>query len=358
MKMRKLICAFLALVMTSLVLCSCGETADVIYAKDKSGNIVAAMNENMFSYHLSEQKSSFVMLGVEDTAEYWNKTPQSGGRSMGDIVFDYIVDSAKKIVAGAYLYETVKNSSEDAKAQFSQNELDIEKQLDAIEQQLISSMGSKSALESYLSGFGIDLKNLRKYNELLLKNDSLKNSIVPEEEDKKEYFAENYAIVKHILVNTTFKAKEDGSLVSLTEDEIAAKLELADSINARLSAGEAFEELWEQYKDADAAGAAKYPEGYFVCENSGFTKAFEQAALDMQVGEIRTVKGDYGVHIIKKYPMDAEKYNLYEDVDTSLENKLSDRIYSETVAPYAAAVVADSELLSGFSIVSAPTMLG
>lgn len=358
MKMRKLICAFLAFAMTALVTTSCGKTADVIYIADKNGNTVAAMNENIFSYHLSEQKSSFVMFGVTDSAEYWNKTPQSGGKSMGDIVFDYIVDSAKNIVAGAYLYDTVKNSSEGAKVQFSQNDIDIEKQLDSIEQQFISSMGSKSALESYLSGFGIDLKNLRKYNELLLKNDSLRSSIVPGEDEKKAYFEENYSIVKHILVNTTFKAKEDGSLVSLTEQEIAAKLELADSINARLSAGEVFEDLWEQYKDADAAGAAKYPQGYFVCENSSFTPTFKQAALDMQVGEIRTVKGDYGVHIIKKYPMDAEKYNLYEDVESAITNSIVNKIYSETIAPYAAAVTINSESLANFSIVSAPTMLG
>ena len=57
----------------------------------------------------------------------------------------------------------------------------------------------------------------------------------------------------------------------------------------------------------------------------------EQAALDMQVGEIRTVKGDYGVHIIKKYPMDAEKYisglNMFIITKTVARTVENDRIH-------------------------------
>lgn len=360
MKMRKLICAFCACVLTVSLLASCGGTSDVLYIEDAGGKKVVAMNENMFSYHLSDNKT-YYLLGIgatTDAAEFWNASANIQGKTIGDMAFDSVVSRAKKMLAGAYLYESLRSSTPESKELFTQMDIQIEKQVDALESQLVSSMGSKSALSSYLSGFGVDLKNLREYYTLSFKEVALRSTLAPDEQEKKEYFSQNYSIVKHILVNTSFKVKEDGSKVSLSEEEIATKLALADSINARLSAGEAFEDLWEEYKDADATGAAMYPDGYFVSADSNYTASFKEAALDMAVGELRTVKSDYGVHIIKKYPMDAEKYNLYESIASELETAVTDKKYAELIAPYAETVKINSEALSQFSIVSAPIMLG
>jgi parvulin-like peptidyl-prolyl isomerase len=226
-------------------------------------------------------------------------------------------------------------------------------------EQLTRSLGSKGELESYLSQFGVDIKNLRAYYTLYFKSEAIKASFTATEEEKEAYFADNYSIVKHILINTTFKVKDDGSKVSQTEEERAVQLARAEALSARLSAGEDFDELWAmpEYQDADAAGAAKYPEGYFVRENSQFTPEFEAAALDMKDGEIRTVNGTYGIHIMKKYPMDSKKYNLYSDVDKELSSAVASANYEKAVAPYAEKVVVDEELLSAYSMASAPTML-
>lgn len=348
----------LVAVISLTCLVSCGETKNVIYYEDESGKTVAAMNENIFSYHLSENKTVYLYsFGyTTDMAQLWNTQASEDGKTIGDLVFDDIVSYAKQFVASAYVYEYTKNNVEEMKDNLTENDIQIEKQVDELINQLISTQGSKSGLESFLSGYGIDIKNLRDYYQMYYKMMTLQNAISVSEEEKKEYFRDNYSIVKHILVNTSFKVKDDGSRVSLTEAELAEKKALAESINARLSAGESFEELWEIYKDSDAAGAEKYPEGYFVCKNSGFTPEFEQAALDMKEGEIRTIEGSYGIHIIKKYPMDAEKYNLYSDVYSAVGSSISNTVFDELIAPYMSNVKIDEEVLASYNIVSAPVL--
>ncbi len=356
--LKSLCFTLLAAVISVTSLVSCGESRNVIYYEDGNGKIIAAMNENMFSYHLSENKTVYLYSfgSTTDAAEFWNIQASEDGRTIGDYAFDTIVNNAREMVASAYVYEDTKNNVEEMKDALAENDIQIEKQVDELMNQLISTQGSKSGLESFLSGYGIDIKNLRSYYELYYKMTTLQNAITVSEDEKKDYFRDNYSIVKHILVNTSFKVKDDGSRVSLTEAELAEKKALAESINARLSAGESFEELWEIYKDSDAAGAQMYPEGYFVRKNSNFTVEFEEAALDMKEGEIRTIESSYGIHIIKKYPMDAEKYNLYTDVYSDLDKSVAGIIFDELIKPYMDNVKIDMDVLADYNIVSAPIL--
>lgn len=355
----KTICSLLASAMLTLALASCSSTKDVISYTDDNGKVTASMNENMFSYHLSDSKTFYLYgLGATgDSAELWNMKATEEGKTVGDMALESVKTSAKKMVASAHMFELLKDG--DTEGGMAVVETEIEKKVDSVVEQLTRSLGSKGELESYLSQFGVDIKNLRAYYTLYYKSEAIKASFTATEDEKKAYFADNYSIVKHILINTTFKVKDDGSRVSQTEEERAAQLARAEALSARLSAGEDFDELWAlpEYQDADAAGAAMYPEGYFVCENSKFTPEFEAAALDMKDGEIRTVNSTYGIHIMKKYPMDSEKYNLYSDVDAALSSAVASASYEKAVAPYAERVTVDEELLSAYSMASAPTML-
>lgn len=359
--MKKLVKTLSALSLcVLLMLTSCSKTRDVIYCADDSGKVVSAMNENMFSYSISEKKTeTLAALGANaDSADLWNMPSAQDGKTVGDMMLQSIVNSGKVMVASGYMFEDTKKASDSARDVLEKAELEIEKNVDNLIEQLTRSVGSKSKLESYLAQFGTNIKNLRAYYTLYFKQAALIGSFVPTEEEKKEYFAENYSIVKHILINTSFKVKDDGSRVSLSEAEIAAQLARADALNIRLAAGEDFDELWAlpEYQDADAAGAAKYPEGYFVCEGSNFTPEFEKAALEMKPGEIRTVKSTYGVHIMKKYPMDAEKYNLYADIYSSLETAVGDLLFDEAVKPYVEKVTVNEDVVAEFSVATAAIM--
>lgn len=348
---KKILCATLCLMLLCVNLTSCGKGEPVFSYGD------AIMNENMFSYHLSDNKT-YYLLGIGatgDSAEFWNMQASQEGKTVGDMAFSTIVKGAKEIVASACLYDETKKAAED-KTAFNEADIQIEKQVDSLISQLTKSKGSKSELEAYLSGFGTDLENLRKYYTLYFKMAALQGSVAVSDEEKQDYFDKNYSVVKHILVNTSFKVRDDGSKVSLTEEEKAEKVTLAEEINTRLLAGESFEELWEIYKDSDASGAAKYYEGYFVGPNSSFTEAFQKAALDMAVGEIRTVQSTYGIHIIKKYPTDPEKYNLYSDVEAELIKDISNNKFNSLVEPHTEKVQVNDEVLAKYNIVNAPIL--
>ncbi len=357
----KAVCAILASAMLTLALASCSSTKDVISYRDENGKVTASMNENMFSYHLSDSKTFYLYgLGATgDSAEFWNMKATEDGKTVGDMAFESVKTSAKKMVATAHMFELLRDGAGEAADGMAIVETEIEKQVDSVVEQLTRSLGSRGELESYLSQFGVDIKNLRAYYTLYFKSEAIKASFTADEQEKEAYFADNYSIVKHILINTSFKVKDDGSRVSQTEEEKAAQLVRAEALLARLSAGEDFDELWAlpEYQDADAAGAAKYPEGYFVCENSQFTPEFEAAALDMKDGEIRRVNSTYGIHIMKKYPMDSKKYNIYSDIDAELASSVASANYEKAVAPYVENVTVDEEILSAYSMVSAPTML-
>lgn len=348
---KKVICASLVLVMLCVNLTSC-KNGEPIFSY---GDVV--MNENMFSYHLSDNKT-YYLLGIGatgDSEEFWNMKASQEGKTVGDMAFDSIVKNAREIVASAYLYEETKKAAED-KSAFNEADIQIEKQIDTLVDQLTKSKGSRSALEEYLSGYGINLENLRAYYTLYFKMAALQGSVTVSEQEKEDYFGENYSVVKHILVNTSFKVRDDGSKVSLTEEEKAEKVKLSQEINTKLLAGESFEELWEVYKDSDASGAAKYYEGYFVGPDSSFTKEFQQAALDMEVGEIRMVESTYGIHIIKKYPTDAKKYNLYSDVEAELIQSISTNKFNSLVEAHIENVETNAEVLAKYNIVNAPIL--
>ena len=348
-----LLCGVLCL---CFVLSSCGKTPDTVYYVDESGKTRASMNENMFSYHLSERKTYYLYsIGASsDAASLWSMATDDG-RTVGERAMESIVENAKKMVASAYVYDTALAT---AGSDLSGTDAQLQKQVDDLIASLQSSKGTKSAFASYLAAFGVDEKNLRKYYEMYYKMAAVQAAIEVTEEEKQAYFTENYAVVKHILVNTSFKVKEDGSKVSLSDEEKAQKEKQAAAIEARLSSGESFEDLWEEFKDADAAGAAKYPHGYFVCENSGFTPEFETAALDMRDGEIRTVTSTYGIHIMKKYPTDASLYNAYSDVEADLQNAVSDAKFREMIAPYTAMVRTNDAVLAQYSVTTAPVISG
>lgn len=356
---KRTLAAGLALGITAAGLVSCSSTQQVIYCED-NGKITESMNENMFSYHLSDNKTYYLYgLGATgDSASFWEMQATEDGKTVGDMAFESVIRKAKEIVASANMFEETKKSSDKAGSVLSEAELQIEKQVDTLVAQLTKAQGGKRQLEAFLSQFGTDLKNLRQYYTMYFKMSALQGSFVPTEEEKKAYFEDNYSIVKHILINTTFKVKDDGSRVSMSEEEKQVQLARAKALEARLSAGEDFDVLWAlpEYQDADAAGAAKYPEGYFVCKNSDFTQEFEDAALDMEAGEIRTVSGTYGIHIMKKYPMDGEKYKLYSDVLANIESKASAELFDEALAPYMEKVKVNDEVLANYSMVTAPLM--
>ena len=357
-------------VMSLVSMTSCSKQYDVIYLVDDKGNIVSGFNENMLSFHMSMEKTTLlVQLGITtDVPELWDMTMKKYGEMLGFEVVDSVADktfaqlndesaieTAKTMVAAEYLYDTMKKQDTVAGRLLSSADKKLEAQVDNTVSQLQLSIGSKEQFESFISGFGITLEDFRKYYEMSYKATELRKALDVSEEQKKEYFEDNYAIVKHILINTNSKTNDMGEKVSLSEQEKNEKLSEVKKIEARLSAGEEFETVYAEY-DGQDPGTAYYTEGYFVTDNGKFMAEFEDAALDMTDGEIRTVYTSYGAHIMKKYPMDAEKYNLYSDVENEITTVLVNTAYKNLLTPYIEKVEVNREITAKYSMATVPMM--
>ena len=206
----------LVCVMSLVSLTSCSKQYDVIYLVDDKGNIASGFNENMLSFHMSMEKTTLlVQLGITtDVPELWNMSMKEYGEMLGFEVIDSVADktfaqlndesaieTAKTMVAAEYLYDIMKKQDTVAGRLLSSADKKLEAQVDNTVSQLQLSIGSKEQFESFISGFGITLEDFRKYYEMSYKATELRKALDVSEEQKKEYFEDNYAIVKHILIN-------------------------------------------------------------------------------------------------------------------------------------------------------------
>lgn len=113
-----------------------------------------------------------------------------------------------------------------------------------------------------------------------------------------EILSENYVRVKHILI----QAQE----VNYKEKEVLAK-----QVLQKISRGEDFEKLLEEY--GEDPGMITNPDGYIIDKN-GYTPEGSQMVTEFAVGSNALEVGEvsdivttaYGFHIIKRYPMDKK----------------------------------------------------
>ena len=366
----KILCVLLTFTMTAFTLSSCGKKYDVICLEDDKGNILSGFNENMLSFHMAMEKTIFLVTNgsTTDIPELWSMTMKEYAESLGYEAVESVanktfaeindaeaIDTAKKMIAAEYLYDTMKGQETVEGKYLADADKKLEAQVDNTVSELQLSIGSKEEFESFISGLGITLEDFRKYYEMSYKVTSLRSALYVSEEEKKEYFRDNYAIVKHILINTNTKTNEAGDKVSLTDAEKQEKLSEVKTIEARIAAGEEFEDIYAEYDGTDP-GTAIYSDGYFVTNNNKFMTEFQDAALSMAEGEVRTVYTSYGAHIMKKYPMDAEKYNLYSDINSEINTVLTSAAYTELITPYVEKVKVNEEITSKYSMATVPMM--
>ena len=92
---------------------------------------------------------------------------------------------------------------------------------------------------------------------------------------------------------------------------------------------------------------AYYTDGYFLTKDSPYEENFLKASIEMEDGEIRSVTSSYGIHIMKKYPLEPDGYkkeineNFFSDIDNSIISQKKDKKYSEKTVTVAAVCSAD-----------------
>lgn len=354
---KRIVSALLLLCMSGAFLCSCSEKAPkdsaLVYV-DESGKEQAYMSKSMYSLWLSFQKSMYSFLAADEAS--WDEpvSNEENSPTISQFVKKQSTDSAKKLIASAYLFDSNDNLN------FSNQDKDkVNEQVNSF----ASSMGlpTVAAVDEFLSSFGADTETLKEYFTLALKYDKLfeyhfgENGVsVLTEDDKKEYFEKKYVIVDHIYINVGTQTKTDGTSVQLTQQEREKQYQIANEVYNKILAGESFDQLKAKYTN-DAYGATMYPQGFFVTRDGSYTTEFEDAAFEMKVGEISRVESTMngtviGIHIMKKLPMDKEKYNLYEDILTNINTTLSSENFDNILASHINSVVENTAVTGLFDM--------
>ncbi len=341
----------------ALVVCAAICVACLASCSDDSASTAISLENGgklsiNFMYFLASIQKSMYSSVVQANGGNWDYVvDEENGTTLSDLLYNVTLDSAESLLICEYMHDEVY----DLKLTQEQ-EKSVDNQISALSQ----SAGSKAKLEEQLSAYSSDLKTLERYLTVTLKQGNLynyfygENGIFPvAESDIQDYFANNYAIVTHIYFNTATKAKSDGTLVSLTDEEKLEKQQLAESVYNRILAGEDFYELKAQYSE-DAYESEYYPNGFFVTNDTAFPTEFTVAALEMQPGEYRMVQSSTssgsGIHIMYKLPMDESLYNTDSTVYLTIKNLLIADDFQARLDEYVDNIQVDEQIMAQLNI--------
>lgn len=346
-----------AALLAVLMLVSC--TSQTGKTAIKLGDTV--VTENMYNYWASYCKGYYMAAfgdEIEDKESFW--TSDYGDGMTPESVFNqYILDFVKEITAASYLFDYYKLSLSET----AENDIDSEIN-DLVENY---GGGSEAEFNSYASNFGINKKILRQILEMETKHSVIQsylyqNNIIEavSDEDREEYYQSSFAHTKHIYISTSysFNIAEDGTyiyddsgsyLTDLTEAQAKAQKELADKIEAELTADN-FEEMMAKYNEDPTASG--YPDGYYFSANSDYVQSYITKALTMDEGEIVRIDTTDAVFFIKKYPLEEKAYenDEYADFFDGYDTTIKTLKYRSFIDTYFAEMQVEDNLTAIYSI--------
>ena len=136
------------------------------------------------------------------------------------------------------------------------------------------------------------------------------------------------------------------------QDESTMLMDSIDEGNFAL-----FDTYVETYGEDE--GMTMYPGGYYVTANSDYdSPEVIEALLDMEVGEIRKVYSEYGIHVVMKYELPKAAYNDSKNGDffwtkegnLSFLADLKSALLADYLEQYKSRIVIDEELLATVSL--------
>ena len=372
--MKKILSISIVFSLLLSMLCACGGKNEPYVISCGEYGITQKQYDYWLAYYKTKFLNTFLQSGTVTEAEYtedfWDT--EISGESLYTLTKDQAESYISDIVVCLSLYDEYKlGEIEGAKEQ-------IELSVDSFIEDDISAAGSRSKLNSHLAKYSLNINQLRDIYEIEIKRTMVEDYLYGElgtdkvtDEERGTYYTDNYVRVKHVLVNIKDKyvLDEDGERImdpstgyykteKLTSEEIAAKTTLAADILQKAQNGEDFEKLIKEYGEDE--GMTYYTDGYFLTKDSPYEENFLKASLEMKDGEIRSVSSSYGIHIMKKYPLEKDGYkkeinvNFFSDLDKNIVSLKKEKKYAEktvtvtavcTVGDFKAYTIMDDSLL-------------
>ena len=331
---KRLLKVALLLVTASVLICSfvsCTkyETKKALVYNDDGGKTVSYIDQKLYSLITAVVNFQLGTTALDEAM--WDMPYQEGNTTtVKDIVVAQSTAYAKGLLQAEYLCDKVYGIG------LSKEQLNS---IDSYVANISSTLGSDKNLENSLSVYGTDTASLKRYMELVLKQDTLYQSLYSEngirrekiEERKPVYFSEHFVISDHILVKYSGGTKDDGTEIPLGEEQKQEKKAFAKSLYNEIVNGlRDFDKALEEFnEDTYKLG---YPFGYFVPDTfywTGISEDVQDASLSMKEGEIRFVDTEEGAYIIRRNKMDSSLYAsngnfaTYMDAQVSQEDFLS-----------------------------------
>lgn len=347
--MKKILSVLLTAVFILTALCGCASKNEPYVITCGEYGITQKQYNYWMAYYKTKFLNTFLEYGTVSQAEYnddfWDT--EISGESLYSLTKDQAETYIYNLVKALAFYDEYKlGEIEGADEQ-------IELSVDQFIEEDITAAGSRSNLNSSLAKHELNIDQLRDIYEIEIKktmvDDYLYGDIGTDkvtQEDRDAYYKENYVRVKHVLVNTEDKyvLDDDGERImdpstgyykteKLTADEIAEKTALANDIFTKASNGDSFEELIKAHNEDE--GMTYYTDGYFLTKDSAYEENFLNAAFDMKTDEVRSVKSNYGIHIMKKYALEEKGYekevnkNFFAELDNDIISKKKKEKYAE-----------------------------
>ena len=237
---------------------------------------------------------------------------QNYGERTGDeeMIYDYIMDKVKSVAA----------------AQNDGLTFD-EAEVDSARENIIDSLGGRSAYKKMLKDNGIEEDFLDMlWIEYDMADEAISEKINTNITDgeRQAYYNEHYRRAKHILFSTV-----DTMMQPLSEEEIAAAKARADEVYRRILDGEDFDAFAGLSEDP---GASSNPNGYVFTDDE-MVPEFEEAVDSVGIGGIAMAETDYGYHIIKRLALD-ETPEIYQEGFEQAKDKIDSLILDERKDEY------------------------
>ena len=368
MKIKRIVSLFVLLAVLALPLVSCASDGKAVMTFGES-----SVSSNMFSYMMSSQKQYMKQSFDEYVAYYYYYTQQ-----MPDIVdFDeylkteYVNEEGNTVVVSD---ETNDMIIESCKAFLVVKELcrrngiklsdkEVMDQIDEYIQAEKDTAGNEEFLNITLAKYGADIDIMRDYLYGMAIQDDLYEYLYGENgtqrisddavkqyfaenytkidvayfpfytsdettgntvpvtdaaitaEDKKTYFNDTYASVKHILFyNININNGE-----ALDNEAIAANETKANDVLAKLRSGEiSLDDAIQTYSEDKGSSGLVFRKG----DLDARLAALENELFKMDIGSYSVVKTDIGYHVIYRAPLTDDDYKTVEaEISTDLTKK-------------------------------------
>ncbi len=307
-----------AMAIVAGLICGCAEEAKkpAVTFRD------TVITENEYCYYMSTYKGMFLatMGQTTDNPSYW-ATEIGEGITVGDYVGALAANEVMTYAVMLQLFDEYGLS-------LTTEEINT---VDSAINAYTSAAGGKGALNSTLTSYNIDINMLREIKLDMVKIKKVQeymmgegDIIVTADADRDAYFKDAYKRVKYIFISSQkdYVREVDGSLAKnddgsyktrdITNTEKAEKAVLVEELKQRISDGEDFEALLNEY--TMDVGMLHYPDGYYYTTSSGYVEAAVQSALtDAEVGEIVNVETDAGWYIAKPYALEEGAWKKEEN---------------------------------------------